>query len=187
MNEAWKNYIQPILDAWQWDHFSWVWDPFFERYPKFNDEQRRQVEDALAITTFDTQDEQLAIKALSIAETLYTDHLATQRLAELIRNGLREQVQSLKLGSDLTYDYIVASSFFGVTEAIPFIKAIVEQIEKVKTTDNLNKVNSGTHNFEKWLEACSAALVRLEPYHPSKERRAAEEAHKSHHGNSTEK
>ncbi len=170
MNDAWKNYIQPILDSWQWDHFSWVWDPFLEKYPKFNDEQRTQVENALAITAFDTSDEKLAVKALSIAETLFTSRLATSRLSELIRNGLREQVQTLKTDSFTTYYYIMSSSFFGVIEAIPFIKSIAEQLEKMKANNDFDTIINNTHSYQQWLEACSAALLRLEPYRPSQER-----------------
>lgn len=170
MNEAWKRHIQPILDSWQWDHFSWVWDPFLEKYPNFSDEQRLQLEDALAITAFDTSDEKLAISALSIAETLYTSHLATSRLSELIKNGLREQIQALRIDSDATYYYIVASSFWGVTEAIPFIKSIAEQIEKMNADNKIETISHTTHNYKQWLEACSAALLRLESYYPSQER-----------------
>lgn len=177
MNTSWKTHIQPILDSWQWDHFSWIWDPFLEKYPKFNDKQRIQVEDALAVTAFDTSDEKLAIKALSIAETLYTSHLATSRLSELIKDGLREQVQTLKIDSDTTYYYIVASSFFGVIEAIPFIKSIAERIEKMNTDNNIDKISDNTHSYQQWLEACSAALLRLEPYYPSQERQNPEQTH----------
>jgi len=47
MNESWNKHIQLILDSWQhWDNFSWVWDPFSEKYPKFSAEQKLQVDDA---------------------------------------------------------------------------------------------------------------------------------------------
>ncbi len=103
MNESWKTHIQPILNSMQRDHFTWIWEPFLKKYPKFNDEQRIQVENALAFTAFDLSDEKLAIKALSIAQTLYINHLSTSRLSELIKNGLREQVQTLKFISVVTY------------------------------------------------------------------------------------
>jgi hypothetical protein len=47
MNQSWNKHIQLILDSWQhWDNFSWVWDPFSEKYPKFSAEQKLQVDDA---------------------------------------------------------------------------------------------------------------------------------------------
>jgi hypothetical protein len=179
MNDSWNKHIQPILDSWQWDNFSWVWEPFLEKYPNFNVEQQTLVENAIAITAFDTNDEKLAIKALSIAETLYTSHLATQRLSELIRDGLREKVRILKIESAATSYYITASSFFGVTESIPYIRSVIEQIEKMKTESNLDENSAQWQSYQGLLQVCSAALLRLEPYTPSQERQNAEQMSKN--------
>src|SRR4030095_4675044 len=142
MNDSWKKHIQPILDSWQhWDNYSWVWDPFLANYPKFNDEQRIQVEDALVGSAFDASDEDLAIKALGIAETLYTNDLATSRLSDLFRSELRKQLRILEIDHKIAQYYILAFSTFEVREAVPFIKSTIEHLEKARRENILDENN----------------------------------------------
>ncbi len=128
MNEAWNKYIQPILDSWQWYHFAWVWDPFYTKYPKFSYEQKPQVDNALATCAFDVSNEESAIKALAITGFLQNNHLATQRLFELMTNGLRDRLSTLDSNSALNYDYVVAFKFVGVKEAIPYLQQLILQL-----------------------------------------------------------
>lgn len=162
-NEAWKKHIQPILDSWQhWDNYSWVWDPFYEKYPNFSAEQKAQVDDALVTCAFDTTNEESATKALGIAGFLQTNHLASSRLIELMRNGLRDQISSLNPDSVLTFDYVVAFNFFGVKEAIPYLQELVMQLEKSRVNGNLDERPSPrSHTFRQLIKACSSAIQEL--------------------------
>ncbi|HVM72931.1 MAG TPA: hypothetical protein VMT91_14300 [Anaerolineales bacterium] len=163
MNESWNKHIQPILDAWQhWDNFSWVWDPFFERYPKFSAEQKAQVDDALVTCAFDTTNEKSAIKALGIAGFLQNNRLASPRLIERMKNGLRDQVSLLDANSDLTFDYVVAIDFFEVKEAIPYIQKMVLQLEERKANGSLDERPSPhSHTFRDMLEKYTSILQDL--------------------------
>jgi hypothetical protein len=60
---------------------------------------------------FDTTNEESAKKALGIAGFLQNNHLASPRLIERMKNGLRDQVSSLDANSALTFDYVVAIDF----------------------------------------------------------------------------
>ncbi len=138
MNESWNKYIQPILDSWKhWDNYSWVWDPFYEKYPKFSEDQRAQVDNALVTCAFDSTHEVSATKAFAIAGFLQNNHLATQRLSELMTNGLRERMSTLDANSALTFEYVVAFKFFEVREAIPYIEQLVLQLEARKKDGSL--------------------------------------------------
>ncbi len=162
MNEAWNKYIQPILDSWQWDHFSWVWDPFSAKYPNFSDEQKAQVDEALAICAFDTSNEDSAIKALAIAEYLQDNHLSTQRLSELMKNGLKERISSLDANSTLTFYYVVAFKFYGIKEAIPYIQQLILQLEERKKNGGLDERPSPhSHTFRYILEQYSSIVQDL--------------------------
>ena len=153
MNEAWKKHIQPILDSWQWDHFSWVWDPFYTKYPKFSEEQKEQVDHALATCAFDESNEKSAIKALGIAGFLQNNHLVSQRLSDLIKDGLREKITSLEVDSVLTIDYVIACKFFGIKEAIPYLQRLVLQIEERKANGSLDeKPFPKSHTYREMLE-----------------------------------
>jgi hypothetical protein len=161
MNESWNKHIQPILDSWEWDHFSSVWDPFLAKYPKFSAEQRMQVENALVTCAFDINNEKLAIKALGIAEILQTNHFATQRLLELMRGEFRKQFEALRLESDMSYYYILAFSSFQLVESIPYLKSVVEQLEKSRV-ENILAENDGTrHSYKELMRACVISLSRL--------------------------
>jgi hypothetical protein len=162
MNEAWNKHIQPILDSWQWDHFSWVWDPFYAKYPKFSDEQKALVDEALATCAFDASDEESATKALGIAGFLQNNHLATHRLSELMKNGLRDKISALDANSALTFDYVVAFKFFGIKEAIPCIQQLVLQMEERNVNGRLDERPSPqSHTFRYILEKYSSIIQDL--------------------------
>ena len=147
MNESWNKHIQPILDSWKhWDNYSWVWDPFYEKYPKFSEEQKAQVDDALVTCAFDSTHEVSATKAFAIVGFLQNNHLATQRLSEGMTKGLRERMPTLDANSALTLDYVVAFKFFGVKEAIPYIEQLVLQLEERKKDGSLDERPS-PHSF----------------------------------------
>lgn len=154
MNESWNKHIQPILDSWQhWDNYSWVWDPFYEKYPKFSAEQRAQVDDALVTCAFDSTHEVSATKAFAIAGFLQNNNLATQRLSKLMTNGLRERMSTLDVNSVLTFDYVAAFKFFGVKEAIPYIEQLVLQLEERKKNGGLDERPSPhSYTFRQILE-----------------------------------
>ena len=162
-NESWNKYIQPILDSWQhWDNYSWVWDPFYEKYPKFSAEQRAEVDDALVTCAFDSTKEKSATRAFGIAGFLQTNQLASSRLAELMRKGLRDRVSSLDPDSALTFDYVVAFNFFEVKEAIPHLHELILQLEKKKVNGSLDERPSPrSHTFRQLIEACSSAIQEL--------------------------
>ena len=163
MNEAWNSHIPPVLDSWQhWDNYSWVWDPFYEKYPKFSAEQKAQVDDALLTCAFDTTYEASATKAFGIAGFLQTNHLASPRLTELMRDGLQDRVSSLDPDSALTFDYVVAFNFFGVKEAIPYLHELITQLEKRDANGTLDERPSPhSHTFRQLIEACSSAIQEL--------------------------
>jgi hypothetical protein len=163
-NASWKKHIQPILDSWQhWDNYSWVWDPFYEKYPNFSVEQKIQVDDALVTCAFDTTNEESATKALGIAGFLQTNHLASSRLTELM-NGLRDQASSLDPYSALTFDYVVAFNFFGVKEALPYLQELAMQLEKSTVNGSLDERSSPrSHTFRELIKACSSAIQELNP------------------------
>ncbi len=161
MNESWDKHIQPILDSWQhWDNYSWVWDPFYEKYPEFSSEQRAEVDDALVACAFDVSHPESATKAFGIAGFLQTNHLASPKLTEGMKNGLRERVSSLDPDSPLTFDYVVALKFFEVKEAVPYLHELVMQLEK--RNDSLDERPSPhSHTFRQLLNACSSAIQEL--------------------------
>jgi hypothetical protein len=165
MNESWKKHIQPILDSWQhWDHFSWVWDPFIEKYPKLSPEVQAQVDDALSACAFDVSHEEEAIQALGIAEALFFNHLASQNLIESIRSGLRDQLSSLDINAVITFYYVTGYSTFGIKEAIPAIQQLVVQLEDKNVSGSLDERPAPhSHTFRELLEACSAATQELSP------------------------
>jgi len=162
MNESWDKHIQPILDSWEWDHFSWVWDPFLAKYPKFNAEQQIQVEDALVTCAFDISNEELAIKALSIAEILKTNRLISQRLSELMRAELRKQFEVPRLESDISYYYVLAFSSFQLVESVPHIKSIIERLDKMRIENTISENDGSRHSYKELMRACVISLSRLE-------------------------
>lgn len=160
MGELWDKYIQPVLDSWhRWDNYSWVWEPFLENYPKFDDLQRTNVEIALVESAFDPN-QKLAIKALSIVETLYRQKLSSGKLIERMTDRLRNQIILINLNDEISPYYIFAFSTFGMIEAVPFIKSVLSDLEK--TIDNID--NEGKKdNYESMLWACCMSLSTLNP------------------------
>jgi len=156
MNEAWKQHIQPILDSWQWDNFSWVWEPFLKKYPEFNAEQRTQVEDAILVSAFDLSDEKLAIKALAIAGNLHRMRLATGRFSELMKTELRKQLQTIPIDRPVSRDYVFAFSTFGIKESAPVIKSIIRSLEKARLT---NSPSLSEENYRELFRACCLSLL----------------------------
>ena len=102
MGTAWNKHIQPFLDSWQWEHFGLIWEPFLKIYPKLDDIQRKNVEDALIESIFDS-DVDIAIKALFIVEALYDSNLASRRLFDLVANRLRVYAHAVKVDDPGSY------------------------------------------------------------------------------------
>ena len=193
MNASWDKHIQPILDSWEWDHFSWVWDPFLAKYPKFSAEQRTQVEDALVTCAFDMSNEESAIKAVGIAEILHTNRLASDRLSELMREQLRKQFEVLRLESDMPYYYILAFSSFHLVESVPQIKSVIKQLEKLRSQNIIAEIDGTRHSYKELMRACVISLSRLRAdkgitslihFRSAQEKQETEEIIKEFHGKS---
>jgi hypothetical protein len=163
MNESWQKYIQPILDSWKhWDNYSWVWDPFAEAYPNFSPEQKAEVDDALVTSAFDATHEKSAAKAFAIAGFLQNNHLASSKLTERMRNGLRDQVSLLNPDSPLSFEYVVAFNFFNVKEAIPYLQELVLQLEKRGANGGFDERPAPhAHTFGELMNACSSTIQEL--------------------------
>ena len=121
MSISWNKHLQPIIDAWKWDHFSWIWEPFIDRYPRLDEQQRIDIEDALVENIFEG-DTDFAIKSLGIAEQLYRQGLSSNRLTNFMKGKLREKIDYLNLKDELSYYYILAFSTFEISEAVSYIK-----------------------------------------------------------------
>lgn len=158
MNGSWKKHIKPVLDSWEWDNYSWVWEPFTAKYPNFSNEQRTQVEDALVVTAFDNGNEKLAIKALSIAEALHMAPFATPRLSELFKSELRKQLEMLQVEREISNHYVFAFVTFGLKEAIPFLKSKIDSLEGAKL-ETLPAESKDLHR--KLFRACCLSLLQL--------------------------
>ena len=161
INDAWRKHIKPILDSWEWDNYSWVWEPFFAKYPNLSDEQRTQVEDALAMTAFDRSNEKLAIKALSIAEELHRSNLASPRLSELFRGELRKQFARLQSESEMPYYYILAFSSFQLVDSIPHIKLSIGRLEKMRADSAIAEDDNTRRSYKELMRACVISLSKL--------------------------
>jgi hypothetical protein len=158
MKDAWNEHVQPVLDSWRWDNFSWVWDPFFYHYPRFGIEQRTAVEDALVTSAFNIGDDDIAVKALVIAEELHRAQLATPRLSQLMRDALLRHVQTLGPGQETAHYYIFACSTFQLKAAAPFIRSIMASLERTSTQDPLEETKEW---YPALLRACCLSLLFL--------------------------
>jgi hypothetical protein len=158
MNEAWTKHIQPILDSSRHDNFNWIWDPFLIQFPKFRSEQRTQVEDALETCAFDYSDEELAIKALGIAEILHRSKLTSKKFSKHMRDGLRKYAHTSHIDQVSSKYYIFAFSTFEVKEAIPYIKSVMRPLQEGWPE---NPIYLNERNHQELFRACCISLLRL--------------------------
>jgi hypothetical protein len=111
---------------------------------------------------FDSAKEDSATKAFGIVGFLQTNHLASPRLIELMKNGLRDRISSLNPNSALTFDYVVAFNFFGIKEAIPYLHQLNTQLEIKKVNGSIDERPSPhSHTFRDLMEASSSAIQKL--------------------------
>ena len=158
MHEAWNQHIQPVLDASPGDNFSWVWDPFIKHYPTFSAEQRTSVENALVTCAFDRADEDVAVRALAIAEELHRHHLTSPRLSSLMRDALRKHARTLSVDKPTAHYYVFAYSTFELKEAVPSIKSMIHTLESARLQDPLEETKP---SYQTLLRACCVSLLLL--------------------------
>ena len=150
--------MQPIIDAWKWDHFSWIWEPFIAKYPKLDEQQRIDIEDALVENIFEG-DTDFALKSLGIAEQLYRQGLSSNRPTSLVKVQLSKQIDCLNLNNELSYYYILAFSTYEILEAIPYLKGIIAELERQRENGNLDE--SKTEDYSSYNNLLWAACIAL--------------------------
>ncbi len=158
MKEAWDKHIQPLLDSYPADHFDFTRDPFLARYPKLTGKEKIEIEDTLVRCAFDSSDDETARKALAIAEALHTSKLAIGGMARLMRNELRMQLGALEMTRDITKDYVLALSVFGLTEAVPSIRALASSVGQWLVSGAAHEVQAP---YRSLLRSCCLSLKRL--------------------------
>ena len=167
MGEAWNKHIQPILDTSINDHFSFVWDPFLKEYPKLSTKKRTQLEDALLESAFE-DDRNIAVKALTIIEILYSSKLSSARLFNLAANKLREYISALNIDTGVSYYYILAFSNLEVKEAIPLLESFIDELQDRRARraipdDDSDNKEDYRYNYKDMMWACCLSLARLIP------------------------
>ena len=158
MKEAWDKHIQPLLESHQRDNLTLIGDPFLERYPKLTGKQRIEVEDTLVRCAFDPSDDEISRKALTLAAALHTSQLATGGLARQMRNELRNRLGALDMNRDIAHEYIPACSAFGLTEAVPSIRALAASISQGLMSGGTDEAEASGRSL---LRACCLSLRRL--------------------------
>ncbi|HLC04216.1 MAG TPA: hypothetical protein VJK02_14365 [Anaerolineales bacterium] len=158
MKESWEKHIQPLLDSHQGDNLTPLGDPFLERYPKLTGRQRIEVEDTLVRCAFDPSDDEMARKALTLAVALHASQLATGGLARLMRDELRNQLRMLDMNRDITHEYISACSAFGLTEAVPSIRALAASVSQGLMSGGPDEAEVSGRSLQR---ACCLSLRRL--------------------------
>ena len=155
MNKQWEKHIQPILDSHQWHNFSWVWDPFINNYQKYSLSKRRKIDEALVDCAFDPSSDELAIKAVGIAEMLHSTGISSRWLSIMMRRGLIEQLADFTTENQKSRYYVSACVGFGLKQAIPDIKSIIESLEADLSNNDLDKAKDSYFSL---LNTCYRVL-----------------------------
>ncbi len=158
MNKQWEKHIQPILDSHEWHNFSWVWDPFIRNYKKYSSSQCRKIDEALVDCAFDPASDELAIKAVGIAEMLHSTGISSRWLSIMMRRGLKDQLANFTIEDNKSRYYVSACVMYELKSTIPDIKSIIESLEADQSNSNLEKANDSYFSL---LNTCYRALSEL--------------------------
>lgn len=158
MEEAWEKRILPLLDPHNGNNLPLSEGQFLARYPRLMERQRIEVEDTLVRCAFDLSNDELAGKALALAVALHRSQLATGGLARLMRAELRKKLPTLDMGRPITREYVFACGAFGLTEAVPSIRALATDVGQSLTSDRSEGAGDSDRAL---LRACCLSLRRL--------------------------